>query len=77
MSDAEHAELIDGKAIAQTIRREVAAEVAKLCEKYGKVLFWLRLGMHSYTYLLQLRDLSVLLTEPRASSSSGWEPKGL
>ena len=36
---AQQAELIDGKAIAQTIRKEVAAEVAKLHDKYGKVLF--------------------------------------
>lgn len=36
---AHEAELIDGKAIAQTIRKEVAAEVAKLHDKYGKVLF--------------------------------------
>ncbi|KAL3142873.1 Bifunctional protein FolD 4, chloroplastic [Trebouxia sp. C0009 RCD-2024] len=32
----QQAELIDGKAIAQTIRKEVAAEVVKLREKYGK-----------------------------------------
>lgn len=36
--ETEQAELIDGKAIAQTIRKEVAAEVTKLREKYGKVL---------------------------------------
>ncbi len=32
-----HAELIDGKAIAATIRQETAAEVAALKEKTGKV----------------------------------------
>ena len=32
------AELIDGKAIAATIRQETAAEVAALKEKTGKVL---------------------------------------
>ena len=37
-ADTKEAELIDGKAIAQTIRKEVAAEVAKLHDKYGKVL---------------------------------------
>jgi 5,10-methylene-tetrahydrofolate dehydrogenase/methenyl tetrahydrofolate cyclohydrolase len=31
------AELIDGKAIAQTIRQEIASEVQQLKEKYGKV----------------------------------------
>ena len=36
--DSQSAGLIDGKAIAQTIRKEVAAQVAKLREKYGKVL---------------------------------------
>ncbi len=36
--ETRQAELIDGKAIAQTIRKEVAAEVTKLREKYGKVL---------------------------------------
>ena len=36
--DIHQAELIDGKAIAQTIRKEVAADVTKLREKYGKVL---------------------------------------
>lgn len=40
--NTQQADLIDGKAIAQTIRKEVAAEVAKLREKYGKVL----LGCH-------------------------------
>lgn len=34
----QQADIIDGKAIAQTIRKEVAAEVVKLREKYGKVL---------------------------------------
>lgn len=37
-ADTKEAVLIDGKAIAQTIRKEVAAEVAKLHDKYGKVL---------------------------------------
>lgn len=36
--NTQEAEIIDGKAIAQTIRKEVAAEVVKLREKYGKVL---------------------------------------
>ena len=38
-SDAHKAELIDGKAIAQTIRKEVAGEISKLRDKYGKVVF--------------------------------------
>lgn len=36
-NSVQQAELIDGKAIAQTIRKECAAEVDKLREKYGKV----------------------------------------
>ena len=31
------ATIIDGKAIAQTIRSEIASEVSTLIEKYGKV----------------------------------------
>lgn len=31
------AHIIDGKAIAQTIRSEIASEVTILVEKYGKV----------------------------------------
>ncbi|KAG5588317.1 hypothetical protein H5410_048751, partial [Solanum commersonii] len=30
---------IDGKAIAQTIRSEIASEVQRLSEKYGKVSY--------------------------------------
>ncbi|KAI4319411.1 hypothetical protein MLD38_033010 [Melastoma candidum] len=37
MASDNKAALIDGKAIAQTIRSEIAAEVAQLSEKYGKV----------------------------------------
>jgi len=37
-SQSEHtAAIIDGKAIAQTIRSEIAAEVTQLSQKYGKV----------------------------------------
>lgn len=32
------ATIIDGKAVAQTIRSEIAEEVRLLSEKYGKVL---------------------------------------
>lgn len=38
--EGHQAELIDGKAVAQTIRKECAAEVDKLREKYGKVLIF-------------------------------------
>lgn len=31
------AKIIDGKAIAQTIRSEIASEVSHLSQKYGKV----------------------------------------
>lgn len=37
ISQLHAAELIDGKAIAATIRQEIAAEVAALNEKTGKV----------------------------------------
>ncbi|KAI4341692.1 hypothetical protein MLD38_026385 [Melastoma candidum] len=37
MASDHKAALIDGKAIAQTIRSEIAAEVAQLSQKYGKV----------------------------------------
>ena len=36
---AMHAELIDGKATAATIRKEIAAEVAALQQKTGKVSY--------------------------------------
>lgn len=41
-SPSDHkATIIDGKAIAQTIRSEIASEVQRLSEKYGKVsLSW-------------------------------------
>lgn len=72
----QQAELIDGKAIAQTIRKEVAAEVVKLREKYGKVL----LGAQS-EMITCLRSFfltcCVLLTEPRTGSGAGREQKGL
>ena len=37
-SPSDHkANIIDGKAIAQTIRNEIAAEVQQLSQKHGKV----------------------------------------
>lgn len=38
--------LIDGKAIAQTIRSEIAAEVCDLSKKYGKVAYPLISALH-------------------------------
>ena len=40
-SQSDHkAAIIDGKAIAQTIRNEIAEEVRHLSQKYGKVCFF-------------------------------------
>lgn len=48
-SPSDHkAAIIDGKAIAQTIRSEIASEVKLLSEKYGKVSF------HGMLYLCAL-----------------------
>ena len=39
-SPSDHkATIIDGKAVAQTIRSEIAEEVRQLSQKYGKVLY--------------------------------------
>lgn len=72
--NTQQAELIDGKAIAQTIRKEVAAEVVKLREMYGKVLY----GCLGFTAVCSyfLTNTCMLLTEPRLSSGTGRQQEG-
>jgi len=64
MSSEQQAKLIDGKAIAQTIRSEIADEVRLLSQKYGKVRFFL----YSYSNLpiSKLRNLEI------ATSFQNW-----
>lgn len=50
-SPSDHkATIIDGKAIAQTIRSEIATEVRDLSQKYGKVYIYLSLFLSLITY---------------------------
>ena len=71
------AELIDGKAIAATIRQEIAAEVAALKEKTGKV--WLRFSLMMavsrssralHPSLAQVPGLAVVLVGARKDSET-------
>ena len=72
---SQQAELIDGKAIAQTIRKEVAAEVVKLREKYGKVLSGCMGSAAVYLYILFM--CCVLPAEPGLSGGTGRQQEGL
>lgn len=46
-SDPMVATVIDGKAVAQTIRSEISFEVRHLSQKYGKVIFFFLFFMYN------------------------------
>ncbi|KAL5996069.1 Bifunctional protein FolD 2 [Asimina triloba] len=68
--EQKHATIIDGKAIAQTIRNEIAAEVRCLSEKYNKVIQFYLSSSDCHGLDSAVPGLAVVIVGTRKDSQS-------